>query len=89
MMTLILTSLVNIVFVIDQYSWEIPEGGGEEGVDPLESAKENYVRKQIGGRRMDKLVDLHLSNSVSDEAGVIYMARKLRQKEAAPEDMNN
>ena len=74
-------------FVIDQYSWEIPEGGGEEGVDPLESAKRE-LREETGLEADEwiKLVDLHLSNSVSDEAGVIYMARKLRQKEAAPED---
>src|SRR5215210_3739247 len=74
-------------FVINEYSWEIPEGGGQPGIDALESAKRE-LREETGleAEEWTKLMDLHLSNSVSDEAGVIYMARKLKQKEAAPED---
>jgi 8-oxo-dGTP pyrophosphatase MutT (NUDIX family) len=33
-----------------------------------------------------KLLDLHLSNSVSNEYGCIFMARGLSQEEAMPEE---
>jgi 8-oxo-dGTP pyrophosphatase MutT (NUDIX family) len=74
-------------FVLDQYSWEIPEGGGPIGVDILESAKRE-LKEETGliAKEWTKLVDLHLSNSVSDEYGVIFLARGLKQEESAPEE---
>src|ERR1041384_5055763 len=32
-------------FTIDQYSWEMPEGGGEMDTDPLESAKRELLEE--------------------------------------------
>jgi hypothetical protein len=32
------------------------------------------------------IVHLHLSNSVSDEVGIIYLARELEQRTAEPEE---
>jgi hypothetical protein len=34
-------------FVLNQYSWEIPEGGGPIGIDALESAKRE-LREETG-----------------------------------------
>lgn len=74
-------------FPINQYSWEIPEGGGQQGVEILESAKRE-LKEETGlvAEEWTKLADLHLSNSISDEYGVIFMARKLKQEEAMPEE---
>jgi 8-oxo-dGTP pyrophosphatase MutT (NUDIX family) len=74
-------------FTIDQYSWEIPEGGGAFGVDPVESAKRELLEETgLVAAEWTKVVELHLSNSVSDEYAVIYLARKLSQQTASPEE---
>jgi 8-oxo-dGTP pyrophosphatase MutT (NUDIX family) len=74
-------------FTIDQYSWEIPEGGGKFGVDPVESAKRELLEETgLVAAEWTKVVDMHLSNSVSDEYAVVYLARKLSQQTASPEE---
>jgi 8-oxo-dGTP pyrophosphatase MutT (NUDIX family) len=74
-------------FVIDQYSWEIPEGGGPLGIDALESAKRELLEETgLIARNWSELQRMHLSNSVSDELSIIYLARGLEQFEAEPED---
>lgn len=74
-------------FALDQYSWEIPEGGGPLGIDALESAKRELLEET--GLKADSWTEIqrmHLSNSVSDELSIIYLARGLSQFEAEPED---
>jgi 8-oxo-dGTP pyrophosphatase MutT (NUDIX family) len=74
-------------FTIDQYSWEIPEGGGAFGVDPVESAKRELLEETgLVATEWTKIVEMHLSNSVSDEYAVIYLARNLSQQLASPEE---
>ena len=66
---------------------EIPEGGGLLGVDPLESAKRELLEETgLKAAKWTELLQLHLSNSVSDELCIIYMAQNLQQFEAEPED---
>lgn len=74
-------------FVLDQYSWEICEGGGPLDTDPLESAKRELLEETgLKASRWTKLQDFHLSNSVGDEFGHIYLAQGLEQFEAEPEE---
>ena len=74
-------------FPLDAYSWEIPEGGSPYGVDPLESAKRE-LKEETGiiAHEWQKLLDIHLSNSVSDEKGYIYLATGLEFSDAEPEE---
>lgn len=74
-------------FTLNQYSWEIPEGGGPHGFDILESAKRE-LKEETGleAKEWTKLMDFHLSNSVCDEHGAIFMARNLRTGSAMPEE---
>jgi 8-oxo-dGTP pyrophosphatase MutT (NUDIX family) len=74
-------------YVLSQYSWEIPEGGGPRGIDILESAKRE-LKEETGlvANEWTKILDIHLSNSVSDEYGTIFLARELLQEDAAPEE---
>ena len=74
-------------FTLNTYSWEIPEGGGPMGTEMLESAKRE-LREETGlvAREWTKLMDFHLSNSVCDEHGAIFLARKLSQHQAMPEE---
>ncbi len=74
-------------FPLDVYSWEIPEGGGKLGVDPLDSAKRELLEETgLKANKWTKLMEMHLSNSVSDELAIIYIAEDLEQFEAEPEE---
>jgi 8-oxo-dGTP pyrophosphatase MutT (NUDIX family) len=74
-------------YPLRRYSWEIPEGGGKLFDDPLASAKRE-LREETGlsAGRWDKILTLHLSNSVSDEEAHIFLARDLVSGAAAPEE---
>ncbi|SEO63685.1 8-oxo-dGTP pyrophosphatase MutT, NUDIX family [Mucilaginibacter gossypiicola] len=74
-------------FALNQYSWEMPEGGGPEGTDPLESAKRELLEETgLKASEWTEIQRLHLSNSVSDELSILYLARGLEQFEAEPEE---
>lgn len=74
-------------FVLNQYSWEIPEGGGPFDAEPLESAKRELLEETgLKANSWTEILRMHLSNSVSDELSIIYLARDLEQFEAEPED---
>ncbi|SFF03485.1 8-oxo-dGTP pyrophosphatase MutT, NUDIX family [Chitinophaga sp. CF118] len=74
-------------FALEQFSWEIPEGGGPLGGDPLESAKRELLEETgLVAHSWQPIIHIHLSNSVSDEAGVVYLARQLEQRTAEPEE---
>jgi 8-oxo-dGTP pyrophosphatase MutT (NUDIX family) len=74
-------------FPLDQYSWEITEGGGLLGIDPVESAKRELLEETgLKASEWIEIQRLHLSNSVSDELSILYLARGLEQFEAEPED---
>jgi 8-oxo-dGTP pyrophosphatase MutT (NUDIX family) len=65
-------------YVLDAWSWEIPEGGSPLGTDPLESAKRE-LKEETGftAGRWTLLQRAHLSNSVSDEEALIFLAEDL------------
>ncbi len=74
-------------YTIDQYSWEIPEGGCPLGTSPLETAKRELLEETgISAGNWTKLLDFHTSNSVTDEAGMVFLAQELSFGAANPED---
>lgn len=74
-------------YPLNQYSWEICEGGGKMGVDTLDSAKRELMEELgIKAEKWTKLLDMHLSNSVSDEVGIIYIAKNLSYFNPEPEE---
>lgn len=74
-------------FVLDAYSWEIPEGGGDPALPPVESARRELL-EETGLVAADwlLLMEMHLSNSVSNERAYMFLARGLEQREAEPEE---
>lgn len=74
-------------FPINEYSWEIPEGGCEENEDHLEAAKRE-LEEETGLKALSwtKILQVHLSNSVSDESGSIFLAKQLSQHTSMPEE---
>jgi 8-oxo-dGTP pyrophosphatase MutT (NUDIX family) len=74
-------------FPLDRYSWEIPEGGGKMDEDPLEAAKRELLEETgLVAKEWTKILTMHLSNSVSDELAIIYLATELQQQSAEPEE---
>jgi 8-oxo-dGTP pyrophosphatase MutT (NUDIX family) len=74
-------------FPLNQYSWEIPEGGGRIGVDPLESARRELLEETgLVAGEWSPLLEMHLSNSVCDEHAMIFLARMLKQETPEPEE---
>lgn len=74
-------------FPLNEYSWEIPEGGGQLKVDPLTSAKRE-LKEETGllANEWTEIMRLNTSNSVTDELGIIYLARELTIGESAPDE---
>ncbi len=73
-------------FPSDEYSWELPEGGGPLGDAPLDSAKRELAEETgLRAAHYAPLSECHLSNSVTDERCICYLAWGLTQGEAAPE----
>jgi 8-oxo-dGTP pyrophosphatase MutT (NUDIX family) len=70
----------------DAYSWEIPEGGVPLDEDPLAGAKRELA-EETGYEATDwrELLRLATSNSVTDERGVVYLARGLTPGTPHPE----
>ena len=74
-------------YPINQYSWEIPEGGGNLDLPPLESAKRELLEETgITANKWTKIQEMYLSNSASDEFCTLFIAQDLSFGEAEPED---
>lgn len=73
-------------FPLGRYSWEMPEGGGEPGED-AQACAERELAEETGLRAgsFSKVLEMDLSNSLTDEQAVIFIATDLIQGEAAPE----
>jgi 8-oxo-dGTP pyrophosphatase MutT (NUDIX family) len=73
-------------YPLARYSWEIPEGGVPDGEAALDGARRE-VREETGieadGWR--EIVRFDLSNSISDETGVIFAAHVTGHGVASPE----
>jgi 8-oxo-dGTP pyrophosphatase MutT (NUDIX family) len=74
-------------FPLKQYSWELPEGGGPLGTNPLDSAKRELLEETgLVAKEWKEILKMHLSNSVSDELAILYLAKDFEQFEAEPEE---
>jgi len=73
-------------FPLARYSWEIPEGGGEPGEAPLACAKRE-LEEETGLRAANwaPILEMDLSNSVTDEAGIVFLATGLQPGQKQPE----
>jgi len=75
-------------YPINQYSWEIIEGGGEKGETPLETIKRE-LQEEAGlvARDWQPLGGVyHLSNCMSNETAYIFTARGLSHVASNPDD---
>jgi 8-oxo-dGTP pyrophosphatase MutT (NUDIX family) len=73
-------------YTLSAYSWEIPEGGAPAGEEPLAAARRELAEETgYSAEHWQLLLRAHLSNSVSDEDAVCFLATGLRPGPASPE----
>lgn len=74
-------------YTLEQYSWEVPEGGGKFTDTPIVSAQRELLEEtgMTAGTWLE-IGEVHTSNSVTDERGVIFVAKDLSFGQAEPED---
>jgi ADP-ribose pyrophosphatase len=74
-------------YPLNSYSWEIPEGGGPLGEAPIETAvRELKEETGIVAKKFEEIMQLHLSNSATDEHAYVFLATDLTFEEAEPEE---
>lgn len=74
-------------YTVDQYSWEVPEGGAAPGESRL-AAAQRELREETGilASRWTSLLSAQLSNSVSDELSTAFVAQQLSFTDIAPDE---
>jgi len=74
-------------YPLDRYSWEIPAGGGPHNEAPKTAARRE-LREECGllAADLQPIVRSALSNSVSDEVAIIYLATGLTATDLDPDE---
>jgi 8-oxo-dGTP pyrophosphatase MutT (NUDIX family) len=73
-------------FPLGRYSWEMPEGGGEPG-EPASACAHRELAEETGLRAgaLQPILEMDLSNSLTDEQGIVFLATQLAPGQASPE----
>jgi 8-oxo-dGTP pyrophosphatase MutT (NUDIX family) len=73
-------------YPFDAHSWEIPEGGSPHDEDPLVGARRELLEETgLTAQTWREIGRYQLSNSISDEAAVVYLATDLGHGSAQPD----
>jgi 8-oxo-dGTP pyrophosphatase MutT (NUDIX family) len=73
-------------YTLDRYSWEIPEGGSPWAEDAIDGARRELSEETgYAAASWSELIRFTLSNSVTDEEGVLFLASGLEAGTAAPD----
>jgi 8-oxo-dGTP pyrophosphatase MutT (NUDIX family) len=74
-------------YTLNEFHWEIPEGGAPLSEPPLEAAKRE-LKEETGltAKKWTQIARLHTSNSVTDEEGFVFLAEDLEHGESQLEE---
>ncbi len=68
------------------YSWEMPEGGVPDGEDPLAGVQRELAEEAgLAARSWREVLRMELSNSVTDERAIAWLAWDLTEVAKAPD----
>ena len=74
-------------FPMGSYEWEIPEGGAPLGEDPLDCARRELLEETgLTAARYLPILEMQLSNSVSNERSTTFLATGISHGTACPEE---
>jgi 8-oxo-dGTP pyrophosphatase MutT (NUDIX family) len=73
-------------FPLKRYSWEMPEGGAEPDEAPLDCAQRELEEEAgLKAGAFTLILEMDMSNSLCDEAAIIYLATELGPGSYQPE----
>jgi 8-oxo-dGTP pyrophosphatase MutT (NUDIX family) len=73
-------------FALGRYSWEMPEGGADPGEPALMCAVRELAEETgLRAGELHVILEMDLSNSLSDERAIMFLATDLTPGEANPE----
>ena len=73
-------------FPLDKYSWELPEGGGPLNESALAAAKRELIEETgLSASGWREMCQFDISNSVTNEVGICFLAWGLTQSAPSPE----
>ena len=74
-------------YTLNEYSWEIPMGGCPKGEEPVNAAKRELAEETgLRASKWQQIQKLHTSNSITDECGLVFLAKGLQQGEMAHDE---
>lgn len=74
-------------YTLGKYSWELPMGGGALDEEPLAAAQRELAEETgLIAEDWQELMHVAISNSITDERGIVFVARGLTAGDPAPDD---
>ena len=74
-------------YTLGAYSWELPMGGAPLDETPLAAARRELKEETgLSAENWTELMQLHPSNSITDEVGIVFLATGLSEGETAFEE---
>jgi 8-oxo-dGTP pyrophosphatase MutT (NUDIX family) len=69
-------------YTLGSYTWELPMGGAADGEEPIDAARRE-LKEDTGltASRWSQILRLHVSNSITDEEGFVFVAQTLEEGE--------